>query len=219
VYLRSPTEIRLTETSGSGTMPVDFGYTGEYFIGIHGLHPPGLEESGVIEDDPTNNFSFRFDNGVNAHFFTLSPGELFLRVAMFDELTDGEDDLDLYLYFCPTLDSCVQVGQSGSFTSDEQIDIVLPEPGFYAVLIHGFQTDEQIGGPGASYELLAWSFGPDDDLGNLRISAPATVASGDRLNFDYDWGPIDPETRYLGAVSHDTPFDLFYLTIVTANLP
>ena len=219
VYVRAPEEIRLKSDSGTDVLPVDFGYAGDYFLGVHGLHPPGLHEAGYVEDDPTNTFSFRFDGGVNAHFFTLAPGELFLRVATFDALTDGNDDLDLYLYYCATQTSCVQIDESGSFTSTEQIDVIQPPGGLYAVLVHGFQTDETAGGPGANYELFAWSFGPDDDAGNLSVTAPTTVNRGDRLDFDYSWGPLDPNERYLGAITHDTPFDLFFLTIVTANMP
>jgi subtilisin family serine protease len=219
VYLRAPEKLRLSSTSGSNTLPVDFGYSGGYTVGVHGLHGPGLQESSSVPDDPTNNFSFRFDNGVSAHFFTLSPDEILLRVALFDELTDGNDALDLYLFYCSTLTSCTQVGQSGSFTSDEEIDLVQPQGGLYAILVHGFQTDDVVGGSGAEYELFAWSFGSNDDQNNLRITAPGTVATGDRLNFSYDWGPLDPNVRYVGAISHDTPFDLFFLTIVTENLP
>ena len=215
--VRAPNEISLSGVSGSGVVPVDFGYSGSYFAGVHGLHEPGLDEHGFVDDDPTNSFSFRTDNGVTAHYFNLGPGQLFLRVALFDELTDGQDDLDLYLYYCPTLDRCTQVGQSGEFTSTEQIDLTLPAPGFYTVLVHGFQTDQVAGGPGANYELFAWSFGSDDDAGNLRITAPSAVVEGDRLDFNFDWDSLASGTRYLGAISHDTPYDRFYLTIVTAD--
>ena len=219
VYVRAPRNLHLTETSGEGVMPVDFGYGDAYFAGVHGLNGPGLREAGFVNDDPTNTYSFRFANGVSAHYFTLGPDELFLRVSLFDALTDGEDDLDLYLYHCPTLSTCREVGQSGSFTSQEEIDITLPEPGLYAALVHGFQTDEIRGGAGSNYEILAWSFGRDDDQGNFAIEAPETVQRGDRLDFPYTYGPLDPDTIYLGAVSHDTPFDVFFLTIVTANTP
>jgi subtilisin family serine protease len=217
VTLRAPEEITLSGVSGNGVMPVDFGYDGEYFASVHGLHVPGLRQTALVDNDTTNSFSFRFDNGVNAHYFNLEPGELFLRVSLFDALTDGADDLDLYLYYCPTLDACVQMGQSGGFTSEEQIDLILPAPGFYTVLVHGFETDDVAGGAGAQYELFAWSFGPGDDAGNLRISTPTSVANGARLDFDYDWGPLDAGTKYLGAVSHDTPFDRFYLSIITVD--
>jgi subtilisin family serine protease len=217
VTLRAPEEITLSGLSGNGVLAVDFGYDGSYVADVHGLHEPGLRQAGIVDDDASNSFSFRFDSGVTAHYFDLEPGELFLRVALFDALTDGDDDLDLYLYYCPALAGCTQVGQSGSFTSEEEIDLVLPAPGFYTVLVHGFETDQVAGGQGAAYELFAWSFGPGDDAGNLRITTPTTVADGDRLDFDYDWGPLDAGTKYLGAISHDTPFDRFYLSIVTVD--
>lgn len=220
VLLRSPEEVSLEGTSGSDVMFVDFGYSGEYFTGVYGLNAAGLQEAGTVEDDTTNNFSFRFDNGMTAHYFTLDPGELFLRVALFDELTDGADDLDLYLYYCPTPDACTQVGESGGFTSQEEIDLFLPPPGFYTILVHGYETDQVSGGPGAAYEVLAWSFGPDDNEDNLRIvDAPTDVSVGERADVGYEWGPLDPDERYLGAIFHDTPFDMYFLSIMTANLP
>jgi subtilisin family serine protease len=219
VYIRAPRDIHLTAIDGADTLPVDFGYSGSYFAGVHGLNAPGFSEAGFVADDPGNNFSFRFDNGVEGHFFTLAPDELFLRVALFDALTDGNDDLDLYLYYCQTLSTCTEVGQSGSFTSEEEVDVLLPEPGLYAALVHGYQTDEISGGAGSNYTIKAWSFGVDDAQGNLSIEAPAAVSTGERLDFPYSWGTLDPDTIYLGAISHDTPFDVFFLTIVTANKP
>jgi len=218
VYLRPPRDLRLSESSGDGTMPVDFGYEGSYFAAVHGLNPPGLHETGFVADDLNNSFSFRFNNGVTGHFFTLAPDQLYLRVSLFDARTDGDDDLDLYLYRCPTATTCTEVGQSGSFTSAEQIELITPEPGLYAALVHGFQTDES-NGAGANYELFAWSFGADDDQDNFTIATPDAVARGDRLEFPYQWGPLDPDTIYLGAISHDTPYDIFFLTIITANEP
>jgi subtilisin family serine protease len=215
--LRAPAEVALAGTSGSGSLAVDFGYAGSYVATVHGLSAPGLRASAHVDDDATNRFDFRTDSGVNAHYFNLSPGELFLRVALFDELTDGADDLDLYLFHCPTPTSCIQAGVSGSFTADEEINLVFPEAGLYAALVHGFETDQIVGGPGAVYELFAWSLGPGDDAGNLRIATPATVNEGDRLDFGYDFGPLAPGTRYLGALAHNTPLGRFYLSLITVD--
>jgi subtilisin family serine protease len=217
VLMRAPRELELTELSGSGVLPLAFGYAGDYVVAVHGLDAPTLDQPGVVADDPGNDYSFRFDNGVSGHYFTLGPDALYLRVALFDALTDGADDLDLYLYHCPT--TCTEVGQSGSFTSNEAVDMLLPEAGLYAALVHGFETDQASGGPGASYRILGWSFGPGGDQGNLRIDAPDTVAAGDRPELGYDFGPLDADTIYLGGISHTTPFDRFFLTIVTANTP
>jgi subtilisin family serine protease len=217
VTLRAPREISLTGTSGSGSLAVAFGYTGASATTVHGLHAPGLRESAHVDEDLTNRFDFRTNSGVNSHYFTLSPGESFVRVALFDELTDGADDLDLYLFHCPTPTTCTQVGQSGSFTSAEEIDLWSPEPGLYAALVHGFETDPIAGGPGADYELFAWSVGSGGDAGNLRLAAPASVNEGDRLDLGYDFGPLAGGTRYLGAVAHHTPFGRTYVSIVTVD--
>jgi hypothetical protein len=200
-------------------MPVAFGYGDEYLAGVHGLNPPGVHETGFVADDPANSYSFRFSNGVTAHYFRIEPDQLFFRTALFDARTDGNDDLDLYLYHCTTLSVCTEVGKSGSFTSEEEIDLILPEPGLYAALVHGFQTDQSAGGPGANYELFAWTFDADDYLGNFAIESPAVVEAGERRDLPYEWGNLDPATIYLGAVSHNTPFDIYFLTIVTANTP
>ena len=46
-----------------------------------------------------------------------------------------------------------------------------------------------------------------------------TVQAGERWDLPYEWANLDPATIYLGAVSHNTPFDIYFLTIVTANRP
>ncbi len=99
----------------------------------------------------------------------MPPGQLYLRIALFDEYTDGADDLDLYLFYCPrTTTSAAQVGQSGGITSNEKIDVAMPSPANTSSLVHGFETDQVAGGPGANYSLFTWSFGIDDDVGNCR---------------------------------------------------
>jgi subtilisin family serine protease len=223
VTLRAPRELHLAGRSGQSTMPVAFGYTGAYSPGVHGLRKPSLDANGevphgFVDDDPTNRFSFRFDNGVSAHALTVPPDQLYLRVALFDEFTDGNDDLDLFLFYCPNT-QCTQIAQSGNFTSDEQIDIFMPDPGEYLVLVHGFETDQVAGGPGANYQLFTWSFGEADDVGNLTVGAPTSVSSGDQLDVAIDWSGLDPGMRYLGAISHSTPGGFYGLTLVDVQTP
>ncbi len=227
VTLRAPDELTLRGRSGVGSLPVAFGYSGSYVPDVHGLRAPlvldCLDQSNVpvpcvVEDDPTDAFTFRFDSGVNAHFVDVPPGQLYARFSLFDAYTDGNDDLDLYLFFCPN-NECTQIAQSGSFTSDEEINITLPTAGPYAVLVHGFETDEVVGGPGAAYTLFAWSFGVNDNVGNLTVVAPTAVTDGDRLDLPLDWFGLAPATRYLGAISHNTPTGLYGLTILEVDAP
>jgi hypothetical protein len=227
VALRVPRELRLTGRTGTATLPIAFGYAGTYGARAHGLRAAftdpatGQVPGGIVDDDPANNFRFPGGAGVNLHGINVPAGQLYLRVALFDELTDGEDDLDLYLFFCPngTPDNCTQIAQSGEFTSDEQINVPTPQAGLYVAAVHGFETDQAVGGPGARYSLFTWSFGVTDDVGNLSIVAPSAVAAGDRADLTLSWSGLAPNTRYLGAVSHETPLGVYDLTIIDVTAP
>lgn len=220
VTLRAPKELKLEGTSGQGTFEVAYGYAGEYDATIHGLNPPFLlDDNGFVDDDPTNSFSFRNGNGVAQHVINVAPGDFYLRIALFDELTDGDDDLDLYLYHCPDGTNCVQVAESGSFTSDEQIDLPFPFPGIYTILVHGFETDQVKGGPGAHYTLLAWSLNESDSQSNFELTIPTSVEVGDRYALELAWGPLDPGILYFGGILHYSPLTVepYSLTLVTAG--
>jgi subtilisin family serine protease len=221
--LRARSEIFLRGRQGTSALPVAFGYTGGYGATVHGLRQPTLDANGqvptgFVDDDPTNVFSFRLNNGVAGHSFTVPPNQLYLRVALFDEFTDGADDLDIYLFFCVN-NQCSQLAQSDGVTSDEEINILQPAPGEYAVLVHGYETDQVAGGPGANYSLFTWSFGNNDIVGNLSITAPLNVSNGDRFDFPLQWSGLEPASRYLGAISHTTPAGLYGLTILNVATP
>ncbi len=147
----------------------------------------------------------------------MPDGEAFLRFALFDELTDGNDDLDLYLYYCPDGINCFKAGESGGPTSAEQIDLFMPPGGTYAVLVHGFETDNVAGGPGAFYTGLGWSFGLNEDLGNMTATGPGVVTAGTTEDVIVNWTGLSPNTIYLGGISHNTPEGLVSLTVINVN--
>ena len=136
---------------------------------------------------------------------------------MFDALTDGDDDLDMYVYYCPDSVNCTKIGQSGGATSDEQFDLILPGAGRYAVFVHGFETDNVAGGPGSNYTLLGWSFGLIDDQGNMTASGPAIVNAGTTGDVTVTWNGLAPNTIYLGGISHNTPDGLVSLTVISVE--
>src|SRR5690606_29543056 len=111
VTLRAPERVSLAGSGGSFPVPISFGYSGDYFTGIHGLRAAYIEQ-GHVDEDEANAFSFRFDDGVTAHMIEVPPDQIYARFALFDDSTDGADDLDLYLFHCVDND-CVQVAESG----------------------------------------------------------------------------------------------------------
>ena len=209
----APREMFSFGGSGSLSFPVDFGYTGAYSPGVHGLRLP-LILDGFVDEDPDKTFTFRTSNGVTAHLVDVPADQAFLRFSTFDELTDGNDDLDMYVYYCPDGINCSKIGQSGGPTSREEVDIFLPGAGTYAVFIHGFETDNVAGGPGAFYTLLSWAFGLFDDQGNMTATGPMAVTAGTTADVTVDWNGLAPDTIYLGGISHNTPDGLVSLTII-----
>ena len=146
---------------------------------------------GFVDNDPTKTFSFRDTNGVTAHVISVPADQLYLRFSLFDALTDGDDDLDMYVYYCGADGtSCSKIGESGEPTSEEQFNVFRPAAGLYNVLVHGFETDQVSGGPGANYQLLGWAIGINDDAGNMSASGPAFVEPGHDRGCDRSTGPV-----------------------------
>ena len=213
ISITAPAQVTQFGADGSLSFPVQFGYTGAYTPTPHGLRLP-LVINGFVDDDPTKTFSFRTTNGVTAHLIDVPPDQAYLRFALFDTLTDGDDDLDLYIYFCADNVNCVRIGESGEPTSNEEVNFQYPAAGRYAALVHGFATDNVSGGPGANYQLLAWAFGLVDDQGNMTVTGPPFVNAGATENVTVTWSGLQPDTIYLGGVGHNTPDGLQAITVI-----
>lgn len=212
----APAEVTSIGGTGSLEFPVEFGYSGTYTPRVHGLRAP-LVIDGFVDEDPTRTFTFRTTDGVTAHLIDVPADQAYLRFATFDELTDGDDDLDMYVYYCPDNVNCTKIAESGEKTSREQVNVTFPGAGRYAVLIHGFATDNSAGGPGANYTLLAWGFGLNDDQGNMTADGPAFVNAGTTENVSIRWSGLGSNTTWLGGISHNTPQGLVALTIVSIH--
>ncbi|MDH5582864.1 MAG: S8 family serine peptidase [Gammaproteobacteria bacterium] len=213
--ITAPKEIITFGGTGRETFPVEFGYNGSYSPGVHGLNLPYIETR-FVANDPTKTFTRRTNNGVTEHVLIVPQNQLFLRFSLFDALTDGDDDLDMYVYYCGLDGSaCSRIGESGEPTSEEQFNLFRPAAGVYGVYVHGFATDEVSGGPGSNYQLLAWSFGNVDDKGNMTASGPAFVSAGTTADITFDWAGLTSNTIYLGGISHNTPQGLSELTLIT----
>jgi hypothetical protein len=216
VSLTAPVEVKSAGGTGSITFPVAFGYNGSYSTGVHGLDRAFVTE-GRVDNDTTKTFSFRETNGVTLHRFNVPADQLYLRFSLFDQLTDGDDDLDLYLYYCPNNTLCSRIGESGEDTSREQIDVLVPGAGTYLVFVHGFETDEVAGGPGAVYRLLAWQIGVNDNVGNMTATGPAAVTAGSTHDVTVNWNGLGTDSVFMGAISHVTPQGLVAVTLVSVQ--
>jgi hypothetical protein len=87
------------------------------------------------------------------------------------------------------------------------------------VLVHGFETDEIAGGPGANYKLLGWSFGLVDDPGNMTATGPGFANAGSTETITVDWAGLQTDTIYLGGISHNTPQGIAAITVIRIVVP
>jgi subtilisin family serine protease len=195
VALSAPDEVSGEGTEGDVTYDVTFGYSG-----VFNATSPGLEEATVttdtVVDDPDNDIDVATVTGVgiNEYEFEIAAGTRHFRASLFDENTDGEDDLDLYLYD----PDGELVTLSGSATSNEQVDVVAPEEGTWTLVVHGWQTD----GPDAVFDLFTWILDATGDA-PLSVTAPNVAVTGETAEVTVAWSGLTDGTRYLGAVVYD----------------
>ncbi|MEM1439825.1 MAG: S8 family serine peptidase [Pseudomonadota bacterium] len=211
VEISAPRELSGAGGSGSVDFDLSFGFSGGYSASVFGLKPATLTNDSVA-NDPTRTFTPRNGSGVVGYSLNVPVGALYLRLGLFDSDTDGNDDLDLYLFFCPTPGNCERVDESGSATSAEQIDLAGPAPGAYEVYVHGFETDEVSGGPGANFTLSTWLVTNTDQPGNLTINGPSLVSRGTTETLSADWQALVFGNRYFGIVVHEANDEAIALT-------
>ena len=197
VAIAAPDEVFETGTSGSLDFDVTFGFGGEYSAEPRGLIEADTQTD-TVGDDPENDINAALSSGVgvNFHFVDIPAGTEYARFSLFDDYTDGQDDLDLYV-FGPQSKDFPFVGGSGTPTSAEEVNLVAPEPGLYLVAVHGWETD----GADATYTLFSWPLGAAD-MGNMTVTAPSTATLGATTTVDVGWSGLNTGLKYLGAVTH-----------------
>lgn len=193
VQIAAPDEVYGSGSDGSIAFDVIFGYAGAYNAGTHGLVAAAMQTGNVV-DDPANNINTALATGVGftIHVVSADAAADMLRISLFNDYTDGTDDLDLYVF-----DSGFNfVGSSGSGSSAEQVDVVNPASTTYYVVVHGWQTD----GADSNYTLFSWD--PSSDAGNMTITAPAAAVVGQTDPVTIDWAGLGAH-KYLGVMSHN----------------
>jgi subtilisin family serine protease len=215
VKLAAPASITGTGTSGSVTQTVQLGYQGTFGVAAQGL-VGATTETRTVADDPTNNFDTDApdsNQGIQVHSFTVPTGTTLARFQLFDEFTDGNDDIDLYLYRVGTGGALTLVGFSAGGTSAERIDLHAPAAGGYKLYAHGWQTD----GTNAVYTLFNWLV-PSTAAGNMTVASSTSSATvGGTADVTASWSGLTAGTKYLGRISYSDGGSEIGSTIVSVD--
>ena len=207
VALAAPSEV---SSDGSAlSLPIGFGYTGAFEASARGLVAAATEAGNVV-DDPANDINTALGSGVGitVHLVTVPAGTTYARFSLFDAFTDGNDDLDLYVFD----GGGAFVDSSGSGTAEEEVNVVNPAAGDYFVVVHGWQTD----GPDSNYTLFSWTL-DGADAGNMTVSGPASASVGAVGNVDLTFGGLTAGVKYLGAVDYSDGSAVVGSTIVRVD--
>ena len=223
--VRSPLVIRPValaapaQVSGNGgpiNYNVQFGYTGTFNALARGL-VPATTFVDTVADDPTDNFNTATpdaNQGIKVFDVAVPAGSTHARFSLFDNFTDGADDLDLYVYRVNADATKTFVGVSGSGTSAEEVNLVNPTAATYKVYVHAFATE----GPDANFTLFTWVLG-STSAGNMTVSAPASATTGVTASIGLTFSGLAPATKYLGLVAYDDGAVSLGRTIVRVDTP
>ncbi|WP_081802631.1 S8 family serine peptidase [Actinotalea ferrariae] len=203
VAIDTPPVVTGTGTEGTVSVPVVFGYQGEYAATGHGLVAATVTDGTVGQDPDQTAFTPDDGAGITAHTFEVTDA----AVARW-RLVEGTSATDLDVFVVGP--DGEQVAASTNGGTDELVTLTTPQPGTYTVYVHGWQT----GGATISYGLESWLV-PLATGGSLTVdSAPteATIASPGEVVAS--WTGATPGADHLGAVAHHRGGELLGLTLV-----
>ena len=205
VALAAPTSV--FGTGGPISYGVTFGYTGAFAAAPRGLIP-ATKTPGSVADDPTDSFS-PTGPGVVAIPVTIPASTTYARFSLFDADVTPASDLDLYVYNS----AGTRVGNSGSGTSAEEVNLLNPAPGNYTVYVHGFGVAGT-----ANFTLSSWLLG-STSAGNMTVGAPSSATTGGTGTINLAFTGLAPATRYLGSVVYSGIAGMPNPTIVRVDTP
>ncbi len=202
--VRSPIAIRSAavaapaQVDGNGKplqYGITFGYNGPFQATARGL-VPAKRATRNVNDDPTNeiNTALARGKGITIVEVDVPEGSTYARFSLFDADTDGNDDLDLYVFSS----SGAFLASSFNAGSNEEVNLPDPAPDRYLVVIHGFETD----GPGARFTLSSWVLGTAR-AGNMALVAPTKAKLNTQASLRLTFSKLSKGVRYLGAIAYE----------------
>ena len=202
--------LQVSGTGGSISYEVRFGYTGAFAAAPRGLIPASTVVGNVSDDPNDGSCGLVVAPNKDQIAVVVPAGSSYARFSLFDDFTDGSDDLDL----CVFSSAGQLVGSSGTGTSAEEVNLVNPAAGTYTAVVHGFGTD----GPDANYTFFNWVLGTTEE-GNMTVTEPAMATIGTTGTVNLAFSGLDSGTKHLGSVAYSGTTGLPNPTIVRVDMP
>ncbi len=229
----APLFLRATAASGTTSMPIETAYSGSYLPVLSGLEASGQSQSQAIRDqftntvadDPEDLYTFVQPNAgslpdsVRRIPVVVPAGTRYLRVALHQQNTSPDADLDLYLYVCPGFGTCTAEAVPSVNQGSEEVINVIPDKGQqfvpageYFVDVHGY--DAPAGS--ATFRLFVWTVGANRN--NASVTAPASVTAGTDQSLSFDWQNLN-SGEYVGLITHTDGTTTLGQTVIEITAP
>ncbi|HEX5859236.1 MAG TPA: S8 family serine peptidase [Microbacterium sp.] len=207
----APLEVAGTGLSGTTTVTITPGITGELPLNLSGLTAMQLltDPEGKVKGHTGNELS---GAGERVRFFVTVPEGTELSRFDLDSSDDEGSDLDLFVYRVVSEADTryYEMWQSASASADEQVTVVEPVAGLYMVEADVYSTTKPM-----TWDLTYANAGSGKTTGTFTASPnPLPVVTGTPVDYTLSWSKLKKETTYLGVVRYG---DSDVRTIVTVE--
>lgn len=190
VSVDAPLAVSSAAASGSVSVPLTAGFTGDLAVTAHGF----ARSSTVAGSVATAADAF--------HCVTVTPGTSLARFRA--DSTDDTADIDLTVLAsetCSPDDAVGVAGQSGTASGKEEVTLRNPEPGTYIAVVNGFSAGTA--GSPIGYAFDFWDVDPSATAGTPQVTPnPVPVRAGRQTSISVTWSGLAPASTYLGYVSY-----------------
>jgi subtilisin family serine protease len=211
--VQAPSEVSHDGESGTGSVEVDFGYTGPFAANTYGLADDVLTTDEVGQDPDATFDPSDVGNGATLHEFDLTDVKVWRLTLGQDDLTGptaSTADLDIFVYG----PGGTLVASSTAGSTNEIIELHDPAPGTYQVYVHGWGT----GGQTVGYTAHSWAVANAADAGTLQVtSAPDSATIGTTGTVEYSWSDVAAGTTELGLIVYSDGSGTIGQTVVTVT--
>lgn len=195
---------------GEGSLPIRFGYSGEYTAAAHGLEAATVFSGNVLQDPDQTFDPSDVEAGGAVLYEVEASGEAALLIAMPPEAV-ADPAIDIDIFVVDPNGNLVAASTSGG--TDESIAISLPDDGTWQIYVHGWQTV----GASADFDLYTWKISATPG-GNMTVdSAPEAAVIGAEGSVDFSWTGAAAGEWHIGAISHASGDGLLALTLVEVD--
>jgi subtilase family protein/PA domain-containing protein/peptidase inhibitor I9 len=203
VSVDAPDSVTGTGATGSVSVPLTAGFTGDLSITARGL----AKSATVAGSVATAADAF--------HCVTVTPGTTLARFRA--DSTDDTADIDLTVLAstsCNPDDAVGLAGESGTASGDEEVTLRNPEPGTYIAVVNGFSAGTT--GSPIAYAFDFWDVDPSATAGGLQVTPnPVPVKASQKTSVTVAWSGLDPASKYLGFLSYQRSDDITLVEVTT----